>query len=64
MDGSEMTAKQQKLLDTYEHLSDTQIRLHISLNEEIASEAQGIVARLKKLQKLRKKYESENQEDA
>jgi hypothetical protein len=55
-----MTLKQRKLLETYEHLTEKQIRYYIDLNKDIAAEASANVAKMQKLLKLRNRYESED----
>ena len=58
--GSIMTLKQRKLLETYEHLTEKQIRYYIDLNKDIAAEASANAAKMQKLLKLRNRYESED----
>ena len=55
-----MTLKQANLLQTYEHLSDDQVKHHINVYSNVAKDAQSQAARMKKLLKLRGKNESKS----
>ena len=51
-----MTEKQRKLLETYNHLTELQIKHLIDVNKTIAADASSTVARYTKLLKLRNKH--------